>query len=342
MKLMPFAALGALLIVVGCGAPPPVGRIGVVGPPSVAAGDVLTYSLHKIENSNVVAYTYLMPQGWSNDDKVVWTNVSNIPYPITQLVTTSPDKQFVIAEYPVLVGSWQTGPMGSNGEAYQNASEAIDATMQKDQQIQNYQVVSTQHQAAQSSWTAMGAQGEADNALTRCTYTENGVEKEALIVGKLDTGVLGTGGMESKIWHLSLQIMAAPRGQLMTNQAFLKQAATFFASAQITPEFNKMISDASFTASQESRKIALQEEDDMMKRYWDQQKNMEQGVKNFDDYIRGVQNYTNPSGGPPLSLPAGGNYWIDPQGNVQQAPDDPNYDPNRNGGNWSHLQQNPG
>ncbi len=347
-----------ILAVIGCDKPPHViggmgqgvgGAVGNVGSngggggmENAAGGKVMNYTMHNVQDpgsNNMVAYTYIMPAGWENKDGIAWVK-STVPYPVAALVTTSRDKAYGLGVYPMLAGTSWNGPAGPGGMSYESAGDAIDKIMSKADGVSNYNPVHEDTQRAQSEWPSIqGGQGNADISMKRVTFTQDGMAKEAFIVAKLDTFSNADQFSTSKLWHLSIRVMTAPQGQLMSNPIFLKQAATFFTSASITAEYNALVNKTAFDASQINRKNALQENDRIMKNYWDQQKGMEKGAKDFDDYIKGVQDFKNPNGGAPLSLPSGQKWYSDGNGNMKST-DDPNFDPTEDGGGkWNPLQQ---
>lgn len=346
----------AILVAIGCDKPPHVIGTGTgVGSAitgvSGSGGDggrlvssdrVQTYSIHNVQdpgNGNMVAYTYIMPAGWESQDNITWVQ-GKLPYPVSTLVARSPDKAYGLGVYPMIAGTWWSGPAGTGGTAYASAGDAVDKIMSKADGVSNYNVMHEDAQQAKSEWPSIqGGSGQADITMKRVSFTQDGMQKEGFIWAKLDTFSNTDPYTTSKLWHLAIRVMTAPQGQLMSNGVFLKQAATFFSTCTITPEYNALINKTAFDASQINRKIALEEDDMIMKNYWNQQKSMEKGAKDFDDYIRGRQDFKNPNGGAPLSLPSGQKWYTDGNGNLKSA-DDPGFDPNEDGGGkWNPLQQ---
>ncbi len=339
--------LGILVLLAGCDGPPPkFGKLGGgVGQTPKAtitnAAPPLLYTLHKVLDpavSNMAAYTYLMPQGWRNEDQITWAGGTQ-PYPVAILAAKSPDKKYALGVYPLIFGTSYSGPMGSGGMPLHNASEAVKTLIAKAKTITNFQVLDEKSQPMESGYGDVGgAQRSADMAVIHCTYSEDGMEREAVIVSRFDNAVMGDQNSQSQTWTLSLQIMAAPPGELMKNKEFLQQSATFFYSAYITPDYYKATNKLTMDSAAANREAGLQRGEQIMKSYWDQQKTNDASAQNFSDSIRGVGRYTDPNGGAPLVLPEGPQYWVDRDGNVASS-SDPNYDPNTGGegGSWTAL-----
>ncbi len=343
-----------VLFVAGCGKPPAPGGQPVVGgvingagpnplrnvPSRPTGGGVpmLEFTPYQVKDEQVVAYTYLMPKGWKNDDSIKWMG-GKLPYPLVKLYIKPEDGSHWIAFFPMIGGNSWSGQYGSGGTSYESAGDAIDQLITKTPGTTDYNVLHESTRPAKTIWPPLdGSEGRAEVCVKRVTFTRDGEEKEGIFVAKLDTDFMNSPGSQTKLWHLSLQVMVAPKGALVSDSKFLKQSATFFASASITPEYNQLVNKVSFDASQINRKEALDEDRQIMKNYWDGQKGMERGMKDFDDYIRGVQDFGGKNGGPRYSLPSGGRYWTDRNGNIGTT-DDPNFDPNQQdgGGGWSPL-----
>ncbi len=357
MKPTLLLALAAIAAAVGCNSPqqtagntklnlPNVGgslqniQLGSPKPPT-DPNKLIDLTLHQVQDDQVVAYTYVMPKGWLPQDKIQWTG-GKLPYPIVSLVVKSPDLSRRLAVFPMVGGNSWSGRYGSGGMSYESASDAIDKTMLQNTTVSNYTSVQEKTEPAKSIWQPIGNDRQvAEVCVKRCEFIQDGIEKEALIVAKLDTDITTTPDSESKLWHLGMRFMSAPKGQLTTDSQFLRQAATFFTSASITPQYNQMVNKIAFDASQINRREAQQEDDRIMKSYWDQQKGMERGMKQFDDYIRGVQGFKDPKGGPNRDLPSGSRYWQDADGNMRGSTD-PDYNPNDDGGNWTPMEPVPG
>ncbi len=371
--MKPTALLFALPLValVGCSQPPlPMHRTNGNGPGPInlpgpaAAGDKgLVFDAHKVTDpgqGNMVAYTYYMPTGWVAEDKIQWTTFGKLPYPAVQLVVHTPDKSYGMASYPQVVGSWSSSPAGQTGKAYRNGSEAVDQILGSAPTLRDYRVIDEDNQAVASSYPAIqGSQPSADVTIKHISVTEDGVRKEGIIIAKFDSTRSQDPYSQAQLWYLSVQAIMAPEGQLTNNPQFIKQATIFLKTASITPEYNQLINKVSFDASQTARKASLQQGELIMKNYWEHQKNDYKGVENFDQYIRGTGSFTPPGGGPPMTLPANGNYWMNSNGQLYQAPDgntdpnkadpndpnrmDPNnVDPTQGGGGWQQMKPNLG
>jgi hypothetical protein len=72
----------------------------------------------------------------------------------------------------------------------------------------------------------------------------------------------------------------------------------------------------------------------------DPEATLDQTNRNFDNYIRDVEDRFNPYRGKVVQVPAGYNYaWINPLGQVVQS-NDPSFDPNRlYNGIWSRMER---
>jgi len=345
------AVLLAAALVVGCDAPPKVGKIGNgTSIPNTSnngggqVGKALKFEFHKVQDpgsNNMVAYTYVMPTGWIAEDSIQWTTFGKLPYPVSQLSVHTPDRSYGMAVYPMMIGSWSSGPGGQTGIAYNNASEAIKAIMSRAKGITNFQVIDEASQPVQSGYGQVeGSQSSADVCTMHFQCTQDGIDKEGFIVAKLDSSRSQDPYTQAQLWNLGLQIFAAPAGKLTNNPEFIKVASVFLKSASITPEYNELVNKVSFDASQTARKAAQEQEEQIMKQYWDRQKSQDRMAENFDQYIRGTNNYEPPGGGSPIALPNAGKYWMNGSGQIVTS-DDPNYDPNNDpdggGGGWQQM-----
>lgn len=331
------ALLGiAFLLFAGCG-PAGGGRGGsvVAGPTGGGPGGgtggggedggVLSFTLRKVQDpgsNNVVAYVYWSPLGWTNEDSIQWVQAGT-PYALASLITRSPDKEFSLGYIPMIAGTYSEGPMGNQGVMMKNASDAIDK-IGKNSKVTNWTVVGEQSAPVESGYQQVGGNNSsADVCVKQVSFTEDGVDKDAYFVAKLDQTVI-SGVTSSQLWTLSLQVLSAPRGRL-GETVFVRQAGVFFASASITPEYNQLINKITWDASQINRKAALQQGDDILDQYWKRQGQGEKQRKDFQNYIRGRQDFTGPDG-KVHNLPAGQTYWMDDKGTMQQSPD-PNFNP---------------
>lgn len=295
---------------------------------------VLRYTLRKVTDpkmGNVPAYTYLMPKGWRNQDSIEWMGGQQ-PYPMAALGTLSPDGKFALGVYPGMYGVAYSTPSGRGGTWFRSAEDAVRTLLGKAPSISNFKVLDRQTQRLKSSYGAVaGAQPSADMAVLHCTYTESGVAKEGLVVSRFDNATIVDSYSQSQTWTVSFQVMVAPPGKLMKNATFIRQAATFFYTAYITPAYWKATNKVAMTSAEINRDAALEQGKMIVKSYWDRQKFNDASAENFSDAMRGVERYTSPNGGPLMVLPEGPRYWGSRDGTVIAA-DDPNYDPNTAGG----------
>lgn len=347
-------------ILSGCSQPPAtVGRtdspVPALVPPTVplnpgvdpvAAGvPGLMFSPSKVLDGQTVAYQYLKPKGWVSGDHLQWAT-GKTPYPMVQMETHSPDGNYVIAVFPLIGGAAWRNQIGGGGVAFANAGEAVDKLVQSAPGTSDYRVIQQQAQRVQPPMPSTNlSQNFSDMVIKRVTFHRNGKARESIIIARLDTALMRVEASESRLWHLSAQILTAPEGQLVTDRRFLRQAATMFATAQITPQYNQIVNKISYANTQRNIRIAQQQNEEIWRSYYDRQKIQDQNAKNFDDYIRDVSTYGGGNGQPSYTLPnlpSGGKYWIDPNGNIMST-EDPNANPNQGSGpGWTQLNHNAG
>lgn len=352
MKTNFLAGIVLAIVAVGCG-PAPTGLkstgLGSIGGnkglpsgPNGQTGPAYTdkYELAVIKDGADDACIYTVPAGWSKEGTLKWI-AAGVPYPLISALTYSPDRTKSMGWVPMLSFKWDKGPMGEQGVRFGGGLDVVNWIFSQNKEVSNFQIIDQQIQPAQSQFPGGIVQNstqKAETAAVRATWTEKGVEKEGLIVCKIDISDMAFEYGQSQLSSVSLLMYATPKGQLM-NADFIRWGTMFFKSLQIPPSYARKIGQAAFDASQENRKIALQQNDDIMKRYWDQQRSNEHRADQFDQYIRGVTEQSGPDGRKYI-VPNNGQNWVGPGGQIINSTDpnfDPNNDPNGGGGNWSQL-----
>ena len=318
---------------------------------SSKSGNFIKLKKHEIvdrEGTRLVASTYLLPEGWTSNDKL-WWEYNDTYVPIRYKATfKSPDASMAIYAYPDVRSSQSTGPMGTTG--YPPPSDIITGlkeVVRQERKNVNWQFVEGKIlSGGQAPKTSM-MQGSTVKTstqlgLVRVAYQENGKAYEEEFYGQLDvmeTYTPGVVNLSSVIWRGSgLYSCKAPKGKL---DECRKIAMTLKSSAKPTLAFYnkfvqvvKMLEDQGYQRIYQAgqiSKIISQTNDQVLKTISDSysktQKTYDRVNDSFSDYVRGVDHYEE-SNGTEVQLPSGyTNAWVNNRGEYLLS-DTHGFDPN--------------
>lgn len=317
------------------------------------------FTKHEImdpEGTGIVAFTCLLPEGWTVNDKLYW-EYQDATLPIRYKADMqNADGTMQIHSYPDVRAVQSSGPTGTSG--YPPPTGILpglkDFIRQQRKGIQ-YQVLEEKmiRQIGPQTSYVQGSPmvSTSQNGFVKIGYTQNGTPMEEEFLGQLDISQMSSQGyasLSSTVWAASgLYSCSAPKGKLEDCQ---RMALTIKSSSRPTLEFynkfiqvTQLLSDAVYAriyqAGQISR-IISQTNDQISKTisdsYWQSQKTYE-GINNqYSDALRGVDRYQD--GRYEIQLPSGySNAWVNDQGEYLLG-EASNFDPNTTlTGNWKQL-----
>lgn len=311
------------------------------------------------KGTGIVASTYLLPEGWTANDKLYWEyNDATVPIRYKG-VFRSAGGNMMIQCYPDVRSSWNTGPSGTWG--YRPPNDIISGMkdlIREERKGKSIRYVDEKILSGNSkNGNQQGSQYRSisQTGVIKIQYEEQGQNVEEEFYGQLDVTDMITpsvmGNMESIIWSgNSLYSVKAVKGKL---DECRKIAQTIKSSARLTkPFFNRLSQVIQMLSSKvyqqiyqagQISKIISQTNDQMLASidasYQQSQKAYDRINKNFSDYIRGVDRYSD--GETQVQLPSGyDNAWVNEKGEyilTNTAGYDPSTDYN---GNWRQLQKN--
>lgn len=324
--------------------------------------DVMKFVKHEVVDkaTNMVASTYLIPEGWTAQDNLYW-EYSDATVPIRYKGTfRSGDGRMMIQSYADVRAVWSTGPSGTSGYPPPSGLIAgLREVIKAERKGLAFQVTEeklvSNTPPQQSYVQGQPVTSSSQAGLIRIEFLENGQQYEEEFYGQLDVADMRTpsvmGEMRSVIWSgHTLYSCRAPKGKL---QDCRKIALTAKSSARLTlPFYNrlsqviKMLSDqvyAQIYRAGEVSRIISQTNDQMIENirssYEQSQKAYDRVHNQFSDYIRGVDRYSD--GQSQIQLPSGySNAWVNDKGEYVLS-NTQGYDPNGQlNGSWKVLQRN--
>ncbi len=322
----------------------------------------LKFKKHEIfdrEGGNMLAFTCLIPDGWTASDKLYW-EVNDATQPIRYRGTFKNEQNgMAIYSYPEIRSYYSMGPTGQGG--YPPPSGVIAGLKEFIRQERGMFQYSVIAEKLISNKTYPGAyegagyrEGYSQSGIVRISYAENNQTIEEEFFTQFDVSTLSSQGyaaMMHTLWSASnLFSVKAPKSKL---EECRKIAMTVKASSRATlPFYNKylqvvkMLSEEVYrriyTAGQIS-KIFSQTSDQISKSitdsYWQTQKSSDRMYNQYSDYTRGINRYEDGSG-LPLHFPSDYNdAWVNDRGDYLLG-DSRTFDPNTTmTGNWRQLER---
>jgi hypothetical protein len=313
-------------------------------------GHYIKLKKHEImdrEGTGMVASTYLLPEGWTTNDKL-WWEYGDTYVPIRYKGTyKSQDGSMMIQAYPDVRSNQSSGPTGTTG--YPPPSDIVTGLkelIRQERRGLNWQAISGKIlPGGQAPKTSM-QQGSTIRTSTqlgvvKVAYSENGHDYEEEFYGQLDLMEMYTPGivnLSAVIWGASgLYSCKAIKGKLdecrkiaMTLKSSAKPTLAFYNKfSQVVKILEDQGYQRIYQAGQIS-KIISQTNDQVLKTISDSynqtQKSYDRVNNQFSDYVRGVDNYEE-SNGTEVQLPSGyTNAWVNNRGEYLLS-DSPGFDP---------------
>lgn len=327
-----------------------------------AKANILKFIKHEVidqEGTGMEAMTYLLPDGWTVQDKLYWEyRDPTIPIRYKGIYQSSTNK-LSIQYYPAIRASWTTGPSGTTG--YRPPSDIISGMKEMIKQertgknVQYLNEKTLSNNPATTSQGGMQANTLSQSGVVRIEYEENGEVFEEEFYGQLDmTDVITPsvmGNMETIIWgETNLHSIKAPKGKMDEGR---KIAQAVQSSVRITkPFFNRLSQVVQLLSNQVYQQIyqagqisrIISETNDQMianidASYQQAQQIYDKTNNDFSDYMRGVDKYSD--GNSHIQLPSGySNAWVNDKGEYILS-NTQGWDPNSElDGNWKPLQKN--
>lgn len=192
----------------------------------IADADIMKFITHELidqQGTGMVASTYLLPEGWTPNDKLYWEyNDATVPIRYKG-VFKNEDGSMLIQSYPDVRSSWNTGPSGTWG--YRAPSDIISGMKDLITQERPGRKIRYVNQKILSNHKQNGAQlssqytSVSQGGVITIGYDEGGQSFEEEFYGQLDVTRMTTpsvmGNMESVIWSgNSLYSVKAVKGKL--------------------------------------------------------------------------------------------------------------------------------
>ena len=321
---------------------------------------VLKFVKHELvdnEATGLVASTYLIPSGWTVNDKLFW-EYKDATVPIRyQGIIQNNDGTMAIQTWADLRSVWSTGPSGTYG--YRPPSDIVTAIknlINSERKNKNVTYIDQKILATnQQPGNQQGAPSQFNQTgVVRVEYEENGQTYEEEFYGQLDESDAVTpsvmGNMESLVWAASsMYSCKAIKGQL---DECRKIAQTIKSSVRVTlPFYNRLAQVVQLLSDQvyaqiyqagQISKIISATNDQMIANidasYRQSQQSLDHINNQFSDYIREVDRYND--GDTQIQLPSGyDNAWVNDRGEYLLT-NTPGFQPTNDDGNWKPLQKN--
>ncbi|MDQ3141264.1 MAG: hypothetical protein M3Q56_03345 [Bacteroidota bacterium] len=332
-------------------------------PKSTQSGTYLKLTKHEImdrEGTGMVAFTCLVPEGWTVQDKLYW-EYNDATLPIRYQGKFRDAKQnMLIQSYPDVRAVYSQGPTGTSGYPPPTGIiPGLKGMIKKERPGISFQVIDEKiiNNPTPQKGYQQGAYHEQhyQSGFVRIEYLEGNQTMEEEFYGQLNVYNATSQGvvtMNSTIWAAAgLQSCKAPKGKL---EECRKIALTIRASSKPTlPFYNKFLQVVQILSDQvyqriyqagQISKIISQTNDQISKTisdsYWQTQKSNDKSNAQFSDYLRGVDRY-NDGNQTPVQLPSGySNAWVNDRGEYLLSQSN-GFDPNTTlTGNWKQLDKN--
>jgi hypothetical protein len=325
-------------------------------------GSFIKFKKHEImdrEGTGMVAFTCIIPEGWTVNDKLYWEyNDATLPIRY-QGVFADNKNNLVIKSYPDVRAVYSNGPTGSSGYPPPVAAiPGLKDMIRKERAGIHYSITAEKliHKENPKGGYQQGSylETQSEKAFVRIEYTENKQAIEEEFYGQLDIANMISQGvvtLSSTVWSANnLYSVKAPKGKL---EQCRKIALTIKASSKPTLKFynkfvqvTKILSDAVYARIYQAgqiSKIISQTNDQISKSisdsYWQTQKTYDRTNEQFSDYMRGVDRY-NDGSETQIQLPSGyNNAWVNDRGEYLLSESN-GFDPNTTlTGNWKQLEK---
>jgi hypothetical protein len=324
--------------------------------------------IHDPAINNVEAVRFLAPAGWKVEGGVIWHQETWLLASLQMRISDPASKASITIE-PADTFTWsQTAYQFSGGNpakrymgslVMQLPDRTVDTIQRllvpvlrpqlKGAQVEGAEELPALGKVILDQNQEAGFQKTCDAAKVRFAYTdEEGTAMEEDVYAVVIKTPMPRIGAVS--WHLErCYCVRAEKGKL---DGLTPVLTTLLTSARVGPDWlagysyvvqlrNQGTMQAIADAGALSRHIAQNSEEmRQMNRqaYENQQKAQDNAAKAFSQYIRGVQEYKTPNGGT-MQLPSGySQAWYDANTGQVIMSNEPNFDPNQGGGNWSQVQ----
>ncbi len=328
-------------------------------------GAAVRLQLHRVmdtEGSGGLAYTFLLPEGWTSEDRLHWL-VDNYTTPVVGFsLIKSEDGREEIDSVSGVATSFSHGPAGDSGmPPPRSLSQYLLSDWKRRHPGLNFQVTSREDTPIDVSGDPNVGFGKvsAQHGLVKLSFRRNGQIYLSKVQARMDTfrtnsaptaigGEIYEGG-----WRISSQFtVTAPAAEF---DHAMRTCALVLTSSKTDPHFFSRVAQAQKVIQarfydmqnriRETSQLISQTNDEIsdsiMSSYNTSQAAADHEAANFDDYIRGVDKYSDASG--PIDLPSGyAHAWADNQGHYIVS-DQGLYDPNVSGpgGTWQELEKKP-
>lgn len=320
------------------------------------------------------AFTALIPQDWTHDAKVFW-QLDNAAYPANGYFRAGSQEGVAYDGFPSLYFTWTNDPMFHNGfpvgARYMGHVVRSNPPREFFDELLNQVIQPTRSQTTnlrvlqrkplpelsamhlKSLGQLQGARMTADAGMIRVSYNYNGRAYEEEFYGLGDSMTFQiqnyTGAYNTTIsWKLSgVRSFRAPAGTLeqhrkvweFINQSLRYDLGWYSGMMQVMQILHNKQMQSIRNAGEISRMISRNNDamiDSIRQNYRSTQESYERVNNNFDQYIRGVEDYSDSSGNT-YELPSGySKTYVNRTNDTYILSDEPNFVPPRE---WEELQR---
>lgn len=328
---------------------------------SSARGNEIRLRLHTVMDSQGTgkrAGTYLIPEGWTAQDTIIWFPDNYLTPAVGSSVAKSPDGLMRLDASSAAAVGFSHSPAGDTGQLpprsvsalllaswkHQHPGVGYEILVSKDTKLDNsfFAAAGAPVSFAQIGNLKLRFKHDGHTLVSKCS-----ARMDAMSTGEMATAIGGT--MYEGSWMLSnVWIATAPESQL---PKAMKLLGIILASSRTDIHFYntvlqcQRIIQQNFYARQheimETSRIISQTNDEISdainSSYASQQAVEDHAIENFDDYIRGIDRYEDE--GSEVSLPSNWDHaWSDGNGRYVVC-DSSNYDPNvvLKNGTWHEM-----
>jgi hypothetical protein len=329
---------------------------------SAEAGAVYHMKLHKVmddQGTHKLAYTYLIPDGWTATDTIQWIPNDFMTPEIGSSTLKSADG---LTEFVSASGMWTNfgrGPAGNYGqEPPKSVSNILLHDFKQKHPGVEFKVLEKTDTPVDSLLGTAPPQGRnfGLKGVLKVRFSKGGMSfltkaqarMDAMQMTPMATGLGGS--MSEGGWRITeTLVVTAPEDNM---DEAMKLVGIVLTSSRLDPHFfntvlqtQKIISDNFYSQQRQIAQISQiisqtndEISDTIMSSYKTGQAVADKEISGFDDYIRGVDKYQDNDA--PVDLPSGyAHAWADSNGNYIVT-DQHGFDPNVGStGSWRELQK---
>ncbi len=361
VKLLVAAAAAGI---VGCSSTAMVATGNSDSPRAATAdsGTVYHMQLHRVmddEGTHKLAFTYLIPEGWTATDKITWIPNDFMTPEVGVSTVRSSDGQVELDSASGVWTNYSHSPSGDVGQhPPKSVSDLLVRGFKQTHPDAAFEVLEKSDTPVDSLLGTAPPQGSnfGLKGVLRLRFSQNGRKFLTKMQGRLDGMQMtpvetGMGQMYEGGWRITETLAVTAPEEGMSEA--MKVAGIILTSSRLDPHFfntvlqaQKIISDAFYSQQRQIAQISQiisrtndEISDQIMSSYRTGQAVEDKEISGFDDYIRGVDKYRDSEGA--VDLPSGYEHaWSDGNGRYIVT-EQHGYDPNVGsvGATWHEMEK---